>query len=105
MNFDLMRFIRHDDSPPAGGGAWLPTDAGRNADDSEIPKPQKRLTDAERPVWLYVCKALKEQGLIHRTDVHGAARVIATTLYGGWMPSASAEQLQTKKVGTYIVRT
>ena len=81
----------------------MPAAAGRIADDSEVPKPQKKLTDAERPVWLYVCKALKEQGLIHRTDVM-ALHVIVTT-FVRWMDAERfVEQLQTE-TGTYIVRT
>jgi len=81
----------------------LPAAAGRIADDSEIPKPQKKLTDAERPVWLYVCKALKEQGLIHRTDVM-ALHVIVTT-FVRWVDAEQFVERLQEETGTYVVTT
>ncbi len=77
--------------------------AGRIADDSEIPKPQKKLTDAERPVWSYICKALKEQGLIHRTDVM-ALHVIVTT-FVRWMDAEQFVERMQEETGTYVVTT
>lgn len=81
----------------------LPAAAGRIADDSEIPKPQKKLTDAERQVWNYICKALKEQGLIHRTDVM-ALHVIVTT-FVRWMDAEQFVERLQEETGTYVVTT
>lgn len=81
----------------------LPAAAGRIADDSEIPKPQKKLTDAERPVWNYICKALKEHGLIHRTDVM-ALHVIVTT-FVRWMDAEQFVERMQEETGTYVVTT
>lgn len=81
----------------------LPAAAGRIADDSEIPKPQKKLTDAERPVWNYICRALKEQGLIHRTDVM-ALHVIVTT-FVRWMDAEQFVERLQEETGTYVVTT
>lgn len=81
----------------------LPAAAGRIADDSEIPKPQKKLTDAERHVWNYICKALKEHGLIHRTDVM-ALHVIVTT-FVRWMDAEQFVERMQEETGTYVVTT
>jgi phage terminase small subunit len=81
----------------------LPATAGRIADESEIPKPQKLLTAAEKPVWNYVCKALKEQGLIHRTDVM-ALHVIVTT-FVRWVDAEQFVERLQAETGTYVVTT
>ena len=81
----------------------LPATAGRIADESEIPKPQKPLTAVEKPVWNYVCKALKEQGLIHRTDVM-LLHVIVTT-FVRWVDAEQFVERLLAETGTYVVTT
>mgnify|MGYP000240450332 len=81
----------------------LPAAAGRIADESEIPKPQKLLTDAEKPVWNYVCKALKEQGLIHRTDVM-TLHVIVTT-FVRWVHAEEFVDRLLAETGCILVAT
>lgn len=80
-----------------------PAAAGRTGDDAVAPRPQKPLTDAEKPIWNYVVKALKESGLIHRTDMM-TVHVIVTT-FCRWMDAEQYVEHLIEEKGTYIVRT
>ena len=44
----------------------------------ELPRPQAELTPAQRKVWLYVGKALRDAGLVHRTDAITLTVIVRT---------------------------
>lgn len=71
---------------------------------SEIPEPAAKLTAKEKALWSHVTQALKDCGLIHRTDAM-LLTVICRT-FARWV---DVEDLLTKFAkengGTYIVKT
>lgn len=71
--------------------------------DAEIPKPQKPLTDAEKPVWNYICRALKAHGLIHKTDALVLHVIVST--FARWVAAEAQVDALVAEKGTYVVTT
>jgi phage terminase small subunit len=71
--------------------------------DSEIPRPQKVLTDAQKSVWNYIAKALKQHGLIHKTDVMVLHVIVST--FCRWIDAEKRVDDLIAEKGTYIVTT
>lgn len=77
------------------------TDSHQN--DAQIPDSIKRLTPREKKVWQHVTQALKEQGLIHRTDAM-LLNVIVTT-FCRWVDTEEQLEQYIKDNGSFLCKT
>lgn len=71
---------------------------------SEIPDVPAKLTPKEKKVWIHVAEALKEYGLIHRTD--GLMLTVICKTFSNWV-DAEIELAKFKEDngGSYIVES
>lgn len=70
---------------------------------SEIPDAPVKLSAKERKVWEHVTSALKEYGLIHRTD--GMLMTIICKTFVDWVAQEEFLQALVKEKGSYYVST
>jgi len=71
---------------------------------SEIPEPSAKLTAKEKTLWSHVTQALKDCGLIHRTDAM-LLTVICRT-FARWVEAEEQlSKFSRENEGTYIVKT
>ena len=78
--------------------------ADTHHNDAQIPDSIKRLTPREKKVWQHVTQALKEQGLIHRTDAM-LLNVIVTTFCRWVDTEEQLEQYIKEHDGSYLCVT
>lgn len=70
---------------------------------AEAPKPLKKLSPAERRVWNYVAGALKDYGLIHRTDAMLMHLIVST--FVKWIDAEAAlERHIEASEGSFMVK-
>lgn len=70
---------------------------------SQIPKPLKKLTDAEQKIWKALTKALHDEGLIHLTDVLLIHTIVTT--FVRWSAAEDFVQELIDKHGGFIIKT
>ncbi|NIF80148.1 P27 family phage terminase small subunit [Paraburkholderia sp. Cy-641] len=81
-------------------------DADRRVDgiESEVPMPLKPLSLAEERVWNYVAVALKDYGLIHRTDAMLMHLIVSTFVQ--WVDAETAlEKHVAENNGSFMSKT
>ncbi|CAB3688332.1 hypothetical protein LMG24238_02981 [Paraburkholderia sediminicola] len=71
--------------------------------ESEVPAPLKLLSLAEQRVWDYVAGALKDYGLIHRTDAMLMHLIVSTFVQ--WVDAEAAVEKHTAEKGSFMVKT
>jgi len=72
--------------------------------ESEVPAPLKSLSLAEQRVWDYVAGALKDYGLIHRTDAMLMHLIVSTFVQ--WVDAeAAVEKHAAGNKGSFMVTT
>lgn len=71
---------------------------------AEIPKPPAKLNGREKKVWNYICQALFEYGLIHRTDAL-LLTVVCRTFVRWVEAEETLEQVIDENAGSYMVET
>jgi Phage terminase, small subunit len=91
--------------PPENPGANSAGASDRSADPlpPELPKAQAELTEDERRVWLYVGKALREAGLLHRTDAIVLTVIVRT--FCSWLGLEAELAKYQAEHGTLIKHT
>jgi phage terminase small subunit len=71
--------------------------------ESEVPAPLKSLSLAEQRVWDYVAVALKDYGLIHRTDAMLMHLIVSTFVQ--WVDAEAAVEKHAAEKGSFMVKT
>jgi hypothetical protein len=72
--------------------------------ESEVPEPLKPLSLAEERVWNYIAGALKDYGLIHRTDAMLMHMIVSTFVQ--WVDAeAAVEKHVADNKGSFMVKT
>lgn len=89
--------------PDTGAGQGSRASAP-NAIASEVPDALSKLTPKEKKVWVYITQALKDCGLVHRTDAV-TLTVICRTFVRWLDVEEELSEFVKKNNGSYIVKT